>query len=1236
MKRHVGSRNTASIARIGAFALLALVHAGAAFAQAYTISQVPLVVPSALEPNIILTLEDSTAMRNAFAPDSLSSLGATRRFKSSTFNPLYYDPNVTYVAPPNASSTATSFSNALINGFYVGNPANSWTINLGSEYRPTLSYRPTSTKTASVDNVYADHAAADLGTGAGQLGTNSATQGVAAYYYVFNASNVGCGGATDTGNDACYTLRFVTAAEQQNFAIWYSFYRTRNLAMASAGARAMNDPRLAGTRVGWQALNSCASLADNAAACDGYTAGGSSSSVSNLLNEFDSTQRDNLFAWLRRVPATGTVPMRSAMARAGDYYSKTGTPNNPYLKNPQSAAGSTNPQYSCRPNFHLLMAGSAWDGTTSTFCSGTACGNKDAAGAITLPAGIGLNNSASFTVGAPFSDTNSDSLADVAFHYWRTDLRTDTGMTNNVSPYYVERAGDLDVQNANWKNDPATWQHMVNLVVGVGIKGTVGFSNANTPPPPLQSPSVAWQATGVGSSPGNLYDLWHAAVNSRGRFFGADTPSEIAQAVTDSLRRASEIQGQGSIVGAGLATNSTRLTTDQALYQAKFLVSDWTGRLTKIPVDQNGTPQTAGRWDAADGLAAAATTRKIFTWTIPSVDGGSGGPTGVEFKWSSLPTGIQTLLGGASTTVAGFSVTGQQIVDFLRGDNSMESPSSGPTSSNPFRNRTKALGDIINSDIVYASDENFGYVVLSEGSATDASATDYGNFVRATKEAASRPEVIYVSSNGGMLHAFTAAVADNSIVGGTELFAYVPRAALAGPISVSDPRSALVQLADPGYTHRYFVDGSPWVGDAYITRNSTSQWRTVLIGTTGAGGKGVFALDVTNPQSFSASSALWDLTAANDNDLGYTIGQAVIGRLNDGKFYAIFGNGYRSVNECAVLYLVRLEDGLVRRISTTSATNCSTEPNGLGRPSLRDLTTDRITDYIYAGDVRGNLWKFDVRSIDPAQWEVFNRSGSTKTPLFTARNSCGGIQPITGLIEVGKAPSTMSGAMLYFGTGRYFSIDDRTDNTRQAFYGLFDRDETARLNDPSGSAADPTCVPTPASPPPAGYADRSKLVAQTLGTRDASNKRTFSSTATVDYTATGSSRRDGWYFSFSETGERLVNAPVLLPGRLLMSTLIPSNDPCLGGGESFLLAADPFNGGKTSTNIFSVSSNVTYDGLLLREGIVKNLIAIDAGGKVFIFAAGSKGGDPERIDTVGLAKTGGPIRGRTGWREIFR
>ena len=652
-----------------------------------------------------------------------------------------------------------------------------------------------------------------------------------------------------------------------------------------------------------------------------------------------------------------------------------------------------------------------------------------------------------------------------------------------------------------------------------------------------------------------------------------------AQATDAVLACAKDVGG-----GGWLSTHAARLTVDARLYQAGFEASDWSGRLRAMKADGRGVPEAAGGWQAA---IPAAEKRRIFS--------SSSATSGIDFTWPALgAAGMQPLVGDVDT------------LNYLRGDQSKEASAVNPTG---FRRRSARLGAIVNSRIAVAGGEDFGYEMLVDttdlASAASAAGLAYSAYLRAKS---ARTALVLVGANDGMLHGFDA-------TSGAEKFAYVPRALLAEPVSATDPRSVLVRLAEPAFAPRFYVDGSPSVGDAYWG----GAWRTVVVGTTGVGGKGVFALDISDPEAMSAGKVLWDIDGRTDPNLGYTVGQPVVGRLHDGQFYAILGNGYHSARGCPVLYLVRLADGQVRRIATggrTLADSCAGAPNGLGRPSLYDAHGPgtagyRTTDFVYAGDLRGSLWRFDLRRVD---LQAEPPTGAGVERVFTATSAAGQAQPITGPIELGAAPPPVAKAgtspppvMLWFGTGRDLAADDRGDPAPQSVYGIVDRF--------------------------AGAASRAGLQRQTISI-GASGSGTVGGSA-VDYLGTVAGRsQQGWVLDLPRPGERMVGLPLVRRGRLVFATLVPDKEQCFAGTSS-IFAVDPHDGVALGRRLFVDHAGADFIGST--AGVVNDLVHVDAGPKAYLFAAGSGaagGGGATQLEPISPPPDGG--HGRTSWREVSR
>jgi type IV pilus assembly protein PilY1 len=775
--------------------------------------------------------------------------------------------------------------------------------------------------------------------------------------------------------------------------------------------------------------------------------------------------------------------------------------------------------------------------------AGARANNDGTAGSAITGAG-----NATFTYAPidPFKDNVSNSLADVAMYYWKNDLCP--SITNNVPISSL---------------DPAFWQHMVTYGIGLGvptqIDPTTAFNAIKT------NAAIAWPDPQTANTqlipgiPARIDDLLHAAVNSRGGFFNAKNPAEFATAIDTTLAK---IINSDASSASAVAANSTQLKTGTQVYQALFDPKGWYGNLVAYNVDA-GTPASAGppptaaipatgaltkAWSASALLPAFAS-RNIYTYN-PDPKATN---KGIQFQWANLTAApVGTSQQDYLNKVAGVSDgKGSLRVNWLRGDNANE-----VTTTNPggFRSRTSYLGDIINSDPVYVGNEDHGYGVLpgTEGS-------DYSVLL-----ATSRTPMIYVGANDGMLHGFDA----NSATGGKEIFAYIP--------NVLFPE--LSKLTLPSYTHQYYVDGLSGVGDIY----TGSGWRTVLAGTTGAGGRAVFGLDVTNPDDFTdptkaVSKVLWEFTNANDVDLGNTLAQPSVVRLQDGKYAVIVGNGYNSDNGHAVLFVLNAQTGAVlQKIDTGAGTIAS--KNGLSSPIAVDTNNDRSVDTVYAGDLYGNLWKFDL-SGSSGTWAV------PTTPLFVACTTIGATctaanrQPITGKPNVGSVGATGTdqngvGQMIYFGTGKYFETGDNSVATSpqiQTFYGLWD----------IGSAITDRANLQEQTIDFEGIATTAAKTLTTHPIRVVSQNAVCYAATSAGCTASSPLKR-GWALNLLKPvnvaqGERVVSFPLVRRGLVVFATAIPNSDPCGSGGVSWLMEVDALMGGRSGGAPFDTNGDGKVD-----------------------------------------------------------
>lgn len=654
---------------------------------------------------------------------------------------------------------------------------------------------------------------------------------------------------------------------------------------------------------------------------------------------------------------------------------------------------------------------------------------------------------------------------------------------------------------------------------------------------------------------------------------------------------------QRTASSATIAANSSRLNTDTAIYQALYDSADWSGDLVAYSVNSaNGEIATTSTWEAANKLMGNSS-RSIYTLSdaSPSV--------GIEFLWTNLTSTQKAYL---NQDMSGSTDTyGEKRVDFIRGDLDVYDdvvPN--------FRYRESRLGDIVNSNPLYVGVPDFGYGQTYSG-LNAAEIASYKTF-RNTTNYLTRDSMIYVGANDGMLHAFNAAT-------GEEEFAYIP----------SELLPNLNKLTDQRYTHDYFVDGSPRYNDVYIS----SSWKTYLISSTGAGGRGVFVLDVTDPDSFDATDVKWEFDSSDDGDLGNVMGQPTIVRMDNGTWVALVGNGPNNDSDQAILYVLNVSDGsLIAKISTNAGSG--SEPNGLMAPVPVDADGDRDADFVYAGDLLGNMWKFDLRS--NGNWQT------TPTLLFTAcetdTTSCttADRQPITGRPTVIKHPDG-TGFMIYFGTGRYFATGDNVvpANPRvDAFYGIWDNGTNSPEIDRLSELVEQSILKEDSLTDANGYS---------VGYRITSNN-------SVDYTS-----KKGWYMklqqvdnatlTYTPIGERVINDAVIRGDRVVFATLIPGSDPCSYGGDSWLMELDTRTGGRLSESPLDVNNDGTIDASDLQSLNGTDTVVSGVGGdeiwngptvisstdgqEEFKYLSGSSGSTTKKKETGK-----GVLYGRQSWRQL--
>lgn len=736
-------------------------------------------------------------------------------------------------------------------------------------------------------------------------------------------------------------------------------------------------------------------------------------------------------------------------------------------------------------------------------------------------------------------DFNNDfnTISDLAFHYWSKDADGNSD-NNDVKELWRVTTNENGITPFwNPKNNPATWQHVSTYTVGYGTTAT-GWTTS----PKLANTETLHGSADLGklmsgtlSWPSQTYstvliqqEMMHAALNGRGKYYPAKTRQDLVEAIKDMLTDVVTAPEQ-HVTSASGSTLSAQI--ESTAFYTSYDSTKWSGNVSAVTLKVGGGVDSSVKpWGDATAAslldARPKAERAIFTSQL-NLAGPNPVWTGTTFQWDNLSADQQTALRGTATVNPTTTATGKGRLDYLRGVRTGE----GTT----YRERASVLGDIVNSNVWFMKGvPNAGYTT-----------TDYLTFTK-TQRDANRTDALFVGANDGMLHAFDA---DD----GSELFAYVPLGAYAN----------LASLASPTYAHRYFVDGSPFTADyckAY-TGTICSTWGTALVGFMGAGGKGFFMLDVTDPTAMAASKVLMDSTSGylpgnknTDPDIGHITQKPVteqgnplasrqIARMNNGKWALVTGNGYNSTDEKAVLIIQYLDGSAPKKIY---ATNVTGQGNGLSAPRLIDLNGDSRPDVAYAGDLKGNLYKFDLASTDPAEWKV-----AGDAPMFRARSDSGADQPIT-TAPVYQAHPT-KGLMVVFGTGQNLTVDDRTDITVQSFYGLYDFG--FKLKDaPDSFLAGGVEVKAASNMNQAAWSPlpglrSTAMLRQTVNDAAGTTSRALDTKNIPGVNAIGTTYR-GWYMDLPVQRERVLRNPRWFDGDLLdLLTDVPavapvSPDPC--------------------------------------------------------------------------------------------
>ena len=1005
-----------------------------------------------------------------------------------------------------------------------------------------------------------------------------------------------CAGNTCTYNE-----------EMTNFSNWWAYYRTRMQSMKTAASQAFKslDSRY---RVGLVTINNPSS---------NYLA----------IAPFNASQKQSWYEKLFAVSPNGGTPLRTALSSVGRHFAGKKT------------LGNDDPiQYACQSNFALLTTDGYWNDTTNPVkVNGTAIGNQD--GGSTLRPQLDSSN-------------KSNTLADVSKYFYDTDLRD--GSLSNCN-------GALGSSVCGTANDYPK-QNIVTMTLGLGIDGTLvytddyknqiigDFRDVTTGNKNWPDPTASEDGT-------RIDDLWHAAVNSNSTYYSASNPKLLRESLAKGLSEIKAVQG-----AAAAAAASTLAPTDGDNFQyvASYQTVKWTGNLEARTVDVKSLETSENAVWCVENVSATSCTSPAIetrltgngstsiycksTNSNQSNCDGLGGKLGsdpqlntsetsscyvqiagsctgrlqtqvannsrkiyfnannalVPFTGDNLPALQKTALANgylALSQMQGLPASDPRIsdankvnklVDYLRGNKTYEDTSLNTVAANRlFRERQATLGDISQSRPAYFKASIMTYLDAGYKAYRDAAV-------------ANRTPAVFVGANDGMLHAFNATTGD-------ELWAFIPTPVI----------SNLANLADKEYGanfHTNYVNGNPTVADVCVSgcSGSGAVWRTILVSGLNGGGRGYFALDVTNP---AAPTLLWEFNAPNLGigvNLGYTFGNPLITKMLDGRWVVLLTSGYNNgtygrklndgtfVNNNPVgdgggyVYVVDASSGTVLKVLSTGEGNAA-NPSGLSKITAyaEQQYENNTAVKAYAGDLNGNIWRFDINT-------------NAVTKIATLRDASGNPQKLTTqpvIVSVGKNIAAI------VGTGKFLEVADLTNTPQNSIYTFKDGGQTTAIG-------------------------RSQLVPLAL-----SGDRTVAASTAVNFN-TGY----GWYLDFP-AGERVNLDPKAVDGVMLLSTIVPNSEACSGAGYGFLNYFNYEKGGSMLPSGLvserlttpAVGFNLVYD-----QNNVPHIMVTGSDDPTprqvnmdeQIFGKGN--GGPGEIDNIFKRRENGSYGTKQSWHELIQ
>jgi len=780
------------------------------------------------------------------------------------------------------------------------------------------------------------------------------------------------------------------------------------------------------------------------------------------------------------------------------------------------------------------------------------------------------------------ASNNSAYIAGLAYQFHTTDIRTEANMPGmqTIDTYW------LDVlEGDDYKASTTSGRNQFYLAAKYGgFTVPTGYSYAtNTTPLNSLTPPAVWTTNGetvggLGSRPDN--------------FFVANRADRMVTGLTTAFSR---ISNASAATTTSFATALPQVVqTGNASYSSKYDANNWSGEVSasELTFDSSNVPQivTPAKWNFTETLATQLsgtgwnTARRVVSWN---------GSQGVAFRsagTSTISASDQTLLDTSYTS----GDDHVNYLNYLRGERSNEATAT----VTGYRTRVKLLGDIVGSKARPVGPPSFPF--------SDSTNAGYATFKSTW---GGRRTVVYVGSNDGMMHAINGSLATtttDTMVPGIEMFAYVPRALFQGPNNTPNV-DGLASLGNPNFVHHYMVNATPSVYDVDFNKTSgasgtSSDWRSILIGGLGKGGKSYYAIDVTDPTAWTTETAvagkvLWEFsnsTTGMSGELGYTFGDPVVVKTKKYGWVVIFPSGYDNANGQGYLLFVNPKTGaLLERVGT--GVGSVTASAGLAQANAFVVdATDGTADAVYAGDLLGNLWRFDVTAASGAY------PSPTRLALLTAPGVGGAAQPVTSKPAIEIHPVTKKRYVMV-GTGRLLDQTDITSPQMQTLYSFIDGTNAAF----SAGSSFPI-----------------------VRTNLANNSNALAG-VTLDATTPA-----GWYEDLgidtsTSSGWRIISDATTLAGSVAFASILPTvGDVCTPSGSSRVYGRD-FSSGITTVKA-TVSGNLAPVSYVPIGGIVTDLRYLSVGGKATLTA----GTDTGVVSKIDINPSNSLSLRRLNWREL--